>query len=437
MGDTIREFDRMTETHGKCRTCGKTLPLAALNKQVDGGYRCDQCIDEWRKTENINGHLHDECKPWKIGQMHDWDRKSAERDIDNINDPTISSGDVVFLADQRSGLVIYIGIEAALVKFPINGQATSMEALALADLAKTGEKAPLLLDVCGHPDMLAQGGKDLITLENKLRFDKFKAGFQAGAGKSADDVEALINSKLAVDPAQAEDLLDKVAELHPEAVLPGQKEEFDKACKTLLKVFEAAKKDYAPKEPTDVCDRCKKTFSTLKLLLGTDGGKLCEECSKLQQPYDSTEDTKAHISEVITRVKFFADCLLKQAEGHDKTKLESPEKETFDRVTPKLKGLTYGSDAYKASLKEMKVALDHHYAHTRHHPESFGGSITLMNLIDLVEMLCDWKAATLRHADGSILRSLEISAERFGIGPQLLCILKNTIIDLNWEKDNV
>jgi hypothetical protein len=50
-----------------------------------------------------------------------------------------------------------------------------------------------------------------------------------------------------------------------------------------------------------------------------------------------------------------------------------------------------------------------------------------MNLVDIVEMVCDWKAATRKHRDGNILKSLEINAKRFNIEPQLLSILHNTV----------
>jgi hypothetical protein len=49
-----------------------------------------------------------------------------------------------------------------------------------------------------------------------------------------------------------------------------------------------------------------------------------------------------------------------------------------------------------------------------------------MNLVDLVEMLCDWKASSTRHNDGNIRKSIEINAERFGINQQLVKILENT-----------
>lgn len=49
-----------------------------------------------------------------------------------------------------------------------------------------------------------------------------------------------------------------------------------------------------------------------------------------------------------------------------------------------------------------------------------------MNLIDIVEMFCDWKAATLRQNNGNLLKSIEINAERFNCDEQLKQIFINT-----------
>lgn len=112
---------------------------------------------------------------------------------------------------------------------------------------------------------------------------------------------------------------------------------------------------------------------------------------------------------------------------HDQSKLESPEVEIFEVYTPKLRDCTYGSDEYKSYLKEMQVALDHHYANNSHHPEFYKNGINGMTLFDLLEMLCDWKSATLRHANGDIYKSIVINKDRYGISEQLSEILKNTV----------
>jgi len=148
--------------------------------------------------------------------------------------------------------------------------------------------------------------------------------------------------------------------------------------------------------------------------------------------YDSGPDTKRHIKNVTLLIQEFRDTLGYRAFMHDDSKLQEPEKAGFDQATSRLRLLTYGSDEYKAALAELKPTLDHHYANNRHHPEHFKNGINDMTLIDLIEMFCDWKAATLRHDDGDFGRSLEINKTRFGLSDQLLAIFKNTKDALEW-----
>lgn len=148
--------------------------------------------------------------------------------------------------------------------------------------------------------------------------------------------------------------------------------------------------------------------------------------------YDSTADTLEHIATVQGKLHAFVSGLANRALKHDLSKLNPPEKEAFDEATPKLRGLTYGSDEYKAATAQLGEALKHHYAHNSHHPEHFENGISGMSLLDVVEMLADWKAATERHDDGDIRKSLEFNRERFGIDDQLYHILANTLDELKW-----
>ena len=138
-------------------------------------------------------------------------------------------------------------------------------------------------------------------------------------------------------------------------------------------------------------------------------------------------ETKMHINHVRRYLYLMAKELLERAENHDASKLAEPERATFLEFTPKLKETTYGSDEYKKYLKQMQVALDHHYAKNSHHPEHFENGIDGMTLIDLFELLADWKSATKRHDDGDIMKSIEQNTERFNLSPQLVSILKNTV----------
>lgn len=137
-------------------------------------------------------------------------------------------------------------------------------------------------------------------------------------------------------------------------------------------------------------------------------------------------ETMKHIEKVREFIKIFIDKLYTRGLEHDKLKMESPEVEIFTEYTPKLAGTTYGSEEYMKQLEEMNGALQHHYANYRHHPEHFAKGINDMNLLDIVEMFCDWKASATRHIDGNILKSIEINASRFGMSPQLRQIFINT-----------
>lgn len=150
-------------------------------------------------------------------------------------------------------------------------------------------------------------------------------------------------------------------------------------------------------------------------------------------PYDSTLDTLKHQRRVDQLLVLVIEELTERLCQHDESKMHEPEKSTFDRVTGRLQGLTYGTDEYRQALADMGPALDHHYIHNRHHPEHFSRGVAGMTLVDLVEMLCDWKAATERHADGDLTRSLPHNASRFGYVDQALeHILWNTARELGW-----
>lgn len=153
----------------------------------------------------------------------------------------------------------------------------------------------------------------------------------------------------------------------------------------------------------------------------------------METAYDSRPDTLAHIGRVQELIYEAAHKLTLRAALHDLSKLDEPEKSTFDACTGKLKAMAYGSDEYKAALAELKPALDHHYQANSHHPEHFENGVDGMNLFDVLEMLLDWKAATERMKDGGdIRRSLEINTERFKLSPQLKSILANTIKEMGW-----
>jgi rubrerythrin len=198
---------------------------------------------------------------------------------------------------------------------------------------------------------------------------------------------------------------------------------------------------------------------------------------------DSTKETLEHIRKVNKYLSNVAVVLIARAVNHDNSKLLSPEKQGFDKYNYRLKNVTYGSDEYKKLLEELKPILEHHYSRNNHHPEhyklwrcpnckgifdekvvkinkvvtegdkkehpkvcpecskSLGVGVCEiwldpyiglngMNLLDLIEMLMDWKAATERHNNGDIFKSIEINQKRFGYSNELKQIFINTINEI-------
>lgn len=149
--------------------------------------------------------------------------------------------------------------------------------------------------------------------------------------------------------------------------------------------------------------------------------------------YDSTVETLQHSRRVDELLAGLACGLLARVGRHDLSKLGPEEKPVFDQFTPRLAGSVYGSEEYRGFLADMAGALQHHYAANSHHPEHYSDGVAGMTLLDVAEMLADWKAAGERHNDGgSLARSLAVQRQRFDLSDQLFSILENTARAMGW-----
>lgn len=149
-------------------------------------------------------------------------------------------------------------------------------------------------------------------------------------------------------------------------------------------------------------------------------------------------DIKQHIALVQQFMHRATDELTHRADTHDASKCEEPERSIFQTGMQKRDSVPYGSPEYHTHMKDVQVALDHHYAHNRHHPEHHICGVRDMNLMDLLEMLCDWMAASLKSTDGDLAelrRVIDINQERFGYSDELRGILHNTAAHLLIQKE--
>ena len=158
----------------------------------------------------------------------------------------------------------------------------------------------------------------------------------------------------------------------------------------------------------------------------------------VKEKYDSTPDTLVHIKNIqmVFNLIIIPE-LIKRAKGHDVSKLESPEKETYDKYIPLLRSAKYGTDEYNKIRESMaKEGLSHHYSVNRHHPEHFKDLVNGMNLVDFVEMICDWFAASLR-SDTSFIEGLKPNQEKYDLPDMVMSIIKNTYEDYFEDFENL
>lgn len=106
--------------------------------------------------------------------------------------------------------------------------------------------------------------------------------------------------------------------------------------------------------------------------------------------------------------------LLWRALIHDLSKYSREEAEAFAALEDDFADVEFGSARYYERLEILRGALEHHYRVNRHHPEHFPGGVGDMGILDVVEMLIDWRAASLRNRGGNITDSVLKSQQRFG-----------------------
>ena len=143
------------------------------------------------------------------------------------------------------------------------------------------------------------------------------------------------------------------------------------------------------------------------------------------------EETGKHIRNVHLVMEQIVADLLAQARRHDISKYSPEEADLFAKVTPELSKSEYGSAEYKKNLAKIEPAIKHHHSMNRHHPEHWKQGVKDMTLMELLEMLADWIAASKRNPNGDILASIDKNQERFGYSDELKVILKQTACQLD------
>lgn len=150
---------------------------------------------------------------------------------------------------------------------------------------------------------------------------------------------------------------------------------------------------------------------------------------------DASQVTELHIQRVKHLLNDFRDQLQLRGDRHDLSKFDPAEagplqamQDLIDREGP----APFGTDEYRRRTSLLGPMLEHHYAHNSHHPEHYPDGIAGMDLLDLVEMFHDWKAASERGGDSAV--GLSYCIEKYRIPPMLASILQNTCDRNGWAR---
>jgi len=142
----------------------------------------------------------------------------------------------------------------------------------------------------------------------------------------------------------------------------------------------------------------------------------------------TTEYVQKHISNVRRHLSVIVALLQARANKHDESKLEEPEFSMWSKMDEEPRW-PYGSDEYFEKLSRYAYVFEQHYKdrRNRHHPEHFEGGIKDMNLIDIIEMLCDWLGYKGILSRTEAIKIAETQMKRYGFSDDLCALLKNTL----------
>ena len=148
-----------------------------------------------------------------------------------------------------------------------------------------------------------------------------------------------------------------------------------------------------------------------------------------EKSYDSYSDTMIHKNNIFDVMLPLIEALQIRMNDHDKSKLEKPEKEGYDKFIPLLRTAKYGTPEYNKIREDMMTeCLSHHYEVNRHHPEHFENGLADMNIVDFFEYFCDCYASSL-VSDTPFEKGVEINAKKHNLPDVMVSIFKNTVRD--------
>lgn len=148
---------------------------------------------------------------------------------------------------------------------------------------------------------------------------------------------------------------------------------------------------------------------------------------------DSTATTLKHIRRVNELLIDEAQDLLSRAKVHDESKFSDIEKSRLDRMEALIERegqAAFGTEEYKRRTDMLGPMVEHHRRNNDHHPEFHPDGVKGMDLVQLLEMFCDWKAASERGEESAM--NLTFACEKYGVSDQLKSIFIMTANRRGW-----
>ena len=138
-------------------------------------------------------------------------------------------------------------------------------------------------------------------------------------------------------------------------------------------------------------------------------------------------DTRTHQQLVAALLLDVAQRFIERAINHDASKFSDAEKPFYVDPVYELntQEVPYGSDKYIELTKMMGDGWKHHASVNDHHPE-YWGDMSKANLFAIIEMLCDWVAASMRRGNNPNV-PLDRTVIKYELGDMLAKIMQNTL----------
>jgi len=138
------------------------------------------------------------------------------------------------------------------------------------------------------------------------------------------------------------------------------------------------------------------------------------------------ERLKQHKDGVKDYLKFIVNLLASRALTHDNSKNSDEEYKYFKMANSVNRNQFKTYEEYLNYIKPtLDKGLEHHYNVNRHHPEYFDNGIDDMNLIDILEMIVDWKVS-IEQNDKELYEEIDYNFNKYNVSEQLKKIILNT-----------